>query len=94
MDTSIIKTVSLDSETVGIAKSMRNFSRWIRDQLRAHADGRDIIGEIALRIKWVKAAKMMAEMIAGQNNEYKSADEVVTDFLLLVDNQKSLGDFE
>lgn len=94
MSRSIIRTVSLDSQTVEIASRIPNFSRWMRAQLRAKDNGLDITQEIETRIKWVKAARLMSEMISGQNDEYQNADEVIADFLKVVENQKSLGDFE
>lgn len=94
MSRSIIRTVSLDSQTVEIASRIPNFSRWIRGQLRGRDQGLDLTDEIKLRIKWVKASRLMAEMIAGQNDEYQNADEVIADFLKVVENQKSLEDFE
>lgn len=93
MDRHIIKSVSLDSETVRIAKTIPNLSSWVRTQLRQREQGNDVATELELRLKWVKMAKMMAEYIAGQENDYESANDVENDFRLLIETQTSLTDF-
>ena len=58
------KIVSLDVETAQIAQEMRNFSYFVRNSLRAHANDMAIGDEIELRLKWVGACKHIAAAFA------------------------------
>jgi hypothetical protein len=59
----IRKEVSLDLETWKIADNMDNFSQWVRIGLRNEGNGVDLATETRLRIRWAKAAHLLASAL-------------------------------
>lgn len=59
----IRKEVSLDLETWKIADKMDNFSQWVRIGLRNEQLGTDLATETRLRIRWAKAAHILASTL-------------------------------
>ena len=57
------KIVSLDEETMKISQKMKNFSQWVRISLRRYALGEDLATETMRRMRWAKAAHMLAATI-------------------------------
>lgn len=57
------KEVTLDLETWEIASKMDNFSQWVRIGLRNSKEGYDLAGEMRLRIRWAKAAHILASTL-------------------------------
>jgi len=84
----VIKAVSLDEETAKIAGKMVNFSQWVRIGLRSHALGEDLASETLRRIRWAKAAHMLASALNEQFPE-QSVDELLSKAL----NQTTLEEY-
>ena len=59
----IRKEVSLDLETWRIADKMDNFSQWVRIGLRNESLGTDLATETRQRIRWAKAAHILASTL-------------------------------
>ena len=57
------KMVSLTDDTAEIATRMKNFSQWVRIALREHQNGNDLATETMRRIRWSKAAYMLASTL-------------------------------
>ena len=58
------KEVNLTVETANIANNVRpNFSEWVRHSLRAYANGEDLGSETMRRLRWAKAARLLAESL-------------------------------
>ena len=76
------KIVSLDVETAKIAEGMPNFSRFVRNSLKAHANDYAVADEMELRHKWVSACRHIAAAFAdyarANGVEHADADELVT----------------
>ena len=65
------KIVSLDEYTAPIAVEMKNFSKFVRDSLHAHAtsvSGGDLY---ALQQTWKQAAEFIARAFADYVNEHE-----------------------
>ena len=54
------KIVSLDEMTAKIAQRMSNFSQWVRIGLRQYELQEDLASETMRRMRWAKAAHMLA----------------------------------
>lgn len=59
----IRKEVSLDLETWKIADNMDNFSQWVRIGLRNEGNGVDLASETRRRVRWAKAAHILASAL-------------------------------
>jgi hypothetical protein len=57
------KEVTLDLETWKIADKMTNFSQWVRIGLRNEQLGTDLATETRMRIRWAKAAHILASAL-------------------------------
>jgi hypothetical protein len=89
------KIVSLDETTMKISQRMNNFSQWVRIGLRNYDRKEDLATETMRRIRWAKAAHMLAstivEMSEAMDENYRgTVDELITKAL----NQKTLEEFE
>lgn len=89
------KIVSLDEQTMAISQRMNNFSQWVRIGLRNYDRKEDLATETMRRIRWAKAAHMLAativEMSEAMDENYRgTVDELITKAL----NQKTLEEFE
>jgi hypothetical protein len=84
----VTKVISLDEETARIAGKMANFSQWCRIGLRAHALGEDLASETLRRIRWAKAAHMLASAL---NEQFP--DQSVDDLLSKALNQTTLEEY-
>ena len=88
------KMVSLTDDTAEIASKMANFSQWVRIGLREHAIGNDLATETMKRIRWAKAAHMLASTL----QEYAvtvdpNFDQTVDDLISKAMNQTTLEEY-
>jgi len=89
------KIVSLTPETAAMAGKMKNFSQWVRVGLREHANGTDLASETMRRVRFAKAAYLLAstlqEYALQVDPEFEqSVDDLVAKAL----NQTTLEEFE
>lgn len=68
------KIVSLDRQTAEIASEMRNFSKWVRDSIKAWDLDEDLGSLWADKNKWRDAAKQIAYAFADYVNEHTGED--------------------
>ena len=76
------KIVSLDEQTMAISQRMTNFSQWVRISLRQYDLGEDLATETMRRIRWAKAAHMLAATLIEKgieiDEDYKgTVDELI-----------------
>lgn len=64
------KIVSLDRQTAEIASEMRNFSKWVRDSIRAWDLDEDMGTMWRDKCKWRDAAKHIAHAFADYVNAH------------------------
>lgn len=64
------KIVSLDRQTAEIASEMRNFSKWVRDSIRAWDLDEDLGSLFAGKKQWRDAAKHIAHAFADYVNAH------------------------
>lgn len=88
------KMVSLTDETWEIASKMPNFSQWVRIGLREHALGTSLADETMKRIRWAKAAHMLASTL----QEYAVTvdpefSQTVNDLIAKAMNQTTLEEY-
>ena len=76
------KIVSLDRHTAEIASEMRNFSKWVRDSIKAWDLDEDLGSLWADKKKWREAAKHIAYAFADYVNE--AVGEEVADGGLII----------
>ena len=90
----IRKEVSLDLETWKIADKMDNFSQWVRIGLRNEQLGTDLATETRLRIRWAKAAHILAATLIeyGQKVDPKFDEDVQT-IVATAMNQTTLEEY-
>jgi len=89
------KEISLTVETAEIANQMNNFSQWVRIGLRQFKHGEDVATETMRRMRWAKAAHMLASTLLERaieiNPEFKGdVDTIIAQAM----NQTTLGEFE
>jgi hypothetical protein len=88
------KMVSLTVDTAEIASRMPNFSQWVRIALREHAVGNDLATETMKRIRWAKAAHMLASALMERALEVDpDYDGTVDDLIAKAMNQTTLEEF-
>jgi hypothetical protein len=88
------KMVSLTDDTAEIASRMDNFSQWVRIGLREYANQNDLASETMRRIRWSKAAYMLASTL----QEYAVTvdpefSQTVDDLIARAMNQTTLEEF-
>jgi len=90
----IRKEVSLDLETWGIADKMDNFSQWVRIGLRNEALGTDLATETRRRIRWAKAAHILASALQEYAQKVDPEfDEDVQEIVSKAMNQTTLEEY-
>ena len=88
------KMVSLTDDTAEIAGKMTNFSQWVRIALREHAVGNDLATETMKRIRWAKAAHMLASALMERALEVDPDYQGTVDELIAkAMNQTTLEEF-
>jgi hypothetical protein len=86
--------VSLTDDTAEIAGKMTNFSQWVRIALREHAVGNDLATETMKRIRWAKAAHMLASALMERALEVDPDYQGTVDELIAkAMNQTTLEEF-
>lgn len=92
------KMVSLTPDTAVIAEKMKqdgvNFSQWVRIGLREWSMGTDIATEARLRIRWSKAAYMLASTLHERALEIDPETTItIEEIVAKAMNQTSLEEF-
>ena len=87
--------VSLTDETFKIAASMPNFSQWVRIGLREHANGTDLASETMRRVRFAKAAYLLASTLREYALQVDPEfEQTVDDLVAKALNQTTLEEFE
>jgi len=87
--------VSLTAETAAIAAEMPNFSQWVRIGLREHANGTDLASETMRRVRFAKAAYLLASTLQEYALEVDPEfEQSVDDLVAKALNQTTLEEFE
>lgn len=89
------KEISLTVETAEVANRMNNFSQWVRIGLRQYQHGEDVASETMRRMRWAKAAHMLASTLLERaieiNPDFKGDVESI---IAQAMNQTTLEEFE
>ena len=89
------KEVSLTVETAEVANKMNNFSQWVRIGLRQYQHGEDVASETMRRMRWAKAAHMLASTLLEHaleiDPDYKGDVQTI---IAKAMNQTTLEEFE
>ena len=89
------KIISLSPETAKIAQEMDNFSAFVRNCLIHKTEFADINREIITRIRWKRAADLLAQTILDIYKELEQEhDETVETLVNKAFGQARLEDFE
>lgn len=90
----IRKEVTLDLETWELAQKMENFSQWVRIGLRESHLGTDLASEARLRIRWAKAAHLLASLALEYALQVDpNCEKTVNDLITKALNQTTLEEF-
>jgi hypothetical protein len=89
------KMVSLDEVTAKIAQRMSNFSQWVRIGLRQYELQEDLASETMRRMRWAKAAHMLAATIHEKALEIdEDYTGTVEDLITKAMEQRTLEEFQ
>jgi len=91
----IQKMVSLDEKTAKIAQRMGNFSQWVRIGLRQYELQEDLASETMRRMRWARAANMLAATLHEKAIEIdENYGGTVEELIQKAMEQRTLEDFE
>ena len=89
------KMVSLDEVTAKIALRMSNFSQWVRIGLRQYELQEDLASETMRRMRWAKAAHMLAATLHEKAIEIdENYGGTVEDLIKKAMDQTTLEEFQ
>ena len=89
------KMVSLDEKTAKIALRMSNFSQWVRIGLRQYELQEDLASETMRRMRWAKAAHMLAATLHEKALEMdENYGGTVEDLIAKAMEQRTLEEYQ